>query len=52
MMNVGEIIDRLMEFPREFELRCLGNTEEFTVEQVGDWNGEFIFLAKHPVNPD
>lgn len=50
-MTSHEIAQKLLELP-ERELLCLGNTEEFHVEQVGDWNGEFVFLAKHPVKID
>lgn len=41
----------LLEQP-DIEVRCLGNTEEFGVEEVGDWNGEFVYVAIHHCEVD
>lgn len=50
-MTSHEIAKILLELP-DIELLCLDNTEEFNIEEVGNWNGEFIYLAKHHVEPD
>lgn len=50
-MTSHEIANLLLEYP-DMELLCLGNTEEFNVEEVGNWNDEFIYLAKHHVDID
>jgi len=50
-MTSHDIAKKLLELP-ERELLCLGNTEEFHVEEIGDWNGVFVYLAKHHVDID
>jgi hypothetical protein len=50
-MTSHEVAKKLLELP-DREILCLGNTEEFTPEEVVDWNGEFIYAAKHHVDVD
>lgn len=50
-MNSHELANKLLALP-DREVMCLGNTEEFTPEEVGDWNGEFIYVAIHHVEVD
>lgn len=50
-MNSHELANKLLALP-DREFMCLGNTEEFTPEEVGDWNGEFIYAAIHHVEVD
>lgn len=50
-MTSHEIARKLLELP-DNELRCLGNTEEFNIEEIGNWNDEFIYLAIHHVDID
>lgn len=47
-MTGHELARRLLDLP-DIEMKCLGNTEEFGVEEVGDWNGEFVYASIHPV---
>lgn len=50
-MKSHELARKLLEMP-DREFMCLGNTEEFTPEEVGDWNGEFVYAAIHHVEVD
>lgn len=50
-MTSHELAKKLLEQP-DIEVKCLGNTEEFGVEEVGNWKGEFIYVAIHHCEVD
>lgn len=45
-MTAHELAHKLLE-PSDIEVRCLGNTEEFGVDELGDWNREFVYVTIH-----
>lgn len=50
-MKSHALAKRLLGQP-DIEVRCFVNTEKFGVDDVGDWNGEFVYITIHHCEVD